>query len=93
MCPKEVLAVLIYLQLSNVPNNAHFTLEFVILLQVLTETDHCYCVLLNAHGGAAFPSEKEQHDCNSSNTSSLSTGSDSEKTKNTKVRIISFFHY
>lgn len=69
------------------------TLEFVILLQVLTETDHCYCVLLNAHGGAAFPSEKEQHDCNSSNTSSLSTGSDSEKAKNTKVKIISFFHF
>lgn len=25
---------------------------------VLTDTDHCYCVLLNAVGGAAFPSEK-----------------------------------
>ncbi|XP_039141175.1 uncharacterized protein KIAA0930 homolog isoform X1 [Dioscorea cayenensis subsp. rotundata] len=24
---------------------------------VLTETDHCYCVLLNAHGGAALPAE------------------------------------
>lgn len=24
---------------------------------VLTETDHCYCVLLNAHGGAALPTE------------------------------------
>ncbi|KAK1432322.1 hypothetical protein QVD17_09217 [Tagetes erecta] len=24
---------------------------------VLTDTDHCYCVLLNAVGGAAFPSE------------------------------------
>ncbi|PKA66502.1 hypothetical protein AXF42_Ash003156 [Apostasia shenzhenica] len=22
---------------------------------VLSETDHCYCVLLNAHGGAAYP--------------------------------------
>ncbi|XP_068657267.1 uncharacterized protein [Aristolochia californica] len=26
---------------------------------VLTEQDHCYCVLLNAHGGAAFPSDNE----------------------------------
>lgn len=57
----------------------------------MTETDHCYCVLLNAHGGAAFPSEKEQHDCNSSNTSSLSTGSDSEKAKNTKLTLFSGF--
>ncbi|KAG9440635.1 hypothetical protein H6P81_020800 [Aristolochia fimbriata] len=26
---------------------------------VLTDQDHCYCVLLNAHGGAAFPSDHE----------------------------------
>ncbi|KAK8625918.1 hypothetical protein V6N13_057073 [Hibiscus sabdariffa] len=26
---------------------------------VLTDTDHCYCVLLNALDGAAFPSEEE----------------------------------
>ncbi|KAK9946364.1 hypothetical protein M0R45_011832 [Rubus argutus] len=25
---------------------------------VLTETDHCYCVILNAHDGAAFPRAK-----------------------------------
>lgn len=25
---------------------------------VLTNADHCYCVVLNAVGGAAFPSEK-----------------------------------
>lgn len=24
---------------------------------VLSDTDHCYCVLLNAHGGAAFPED------------------------------------
>lgn len=29
------------------------------LLQVLTEADHCYCVLLNARGGAAFPTDEE----------------------------------
>nr|XP_043617390.1 uncharacterized protein KIAA0930 homolog isoform X2 [Erigeron canadensis] len=33
---------------------------------VLTETDHCYCVLLNAVGGAAFPSEKSTQDSSSS---------------------------
>lgn len=37
---------------------------------VLTETDHCYCVLLNAHDGAAFPTEKEEHEGNSSKISS-----------------------
>ncbi|XP_068655216.1 uncharacterized protein [Aristolochia californica] len=32
---------------------------------VLTEQDHCYCVLLNAHGGAAFPSDNELKKVNS----------------------------
>eukprot|EP01018_Ginkgo_biloba_P039993 Gb_20533 [translate_table: standard] len=36
---------------------------------VLTERDHCYCVLLNAHGGAAFPSEKIPQDCSTSTRS------------------------
>ncbi|XP_031376398.1 uncharacterized protein KIAA0930 homolog isoform X1 [Punica granatum] len=34
---------------------------------VLSSTDHCYCVLLNAHDGAAFPSVKELSDGSSSN--------------------------
>lgn len=55
--------------------------------QVLTETDHCYCVLLNAHGGAAFPSEKTSPDCSSSNTSSLKIETDFEKSDNTKVDV------
>ncbi|KAJ0453072.1 hypothetical protein HanRHA438_Chr15g0731141 [Helianthus annuus] len=29
---------------------------------VLTDTDHCFCVLLNAVGGAAFPSENRHQD-------------------------------
>ncbi|KAM7266343.1 hypothetical protein ACFE04_004240 [Oxalis oulophora] len=35
---------------------------------VLTEEDHCYCVLLNAHDGAAFPSEKQTSGGSSSNS-------------------------
>ncbi|KAK8977395.1 hypothetical protein V6N11_034441 [Hibiscus sabdariffa] len=37
---------------------------------VLTDTDHCYCVLLNALDGAAFPSEEGTND-NSSKSSLL----------------------
>ncbi|KAH0466838.1 hypothetical protein IEQ34_004076 [Dendrobium chrysotoxum] len=32
---------------------------------VLSESDHCYCVLLNAHGGAAFPEDSSVHETNS----------------------------
>ncbi|KAH9616167.1 hypothetical protein KSS87_011045 [Heliosperma pusillum] len=28
---------------------------------VLSDTDHCYCVVLNAHAGAAFPKENLSH--------------------------------
>ncbi|XP_050267083.1 uncharacterized protein LOC126710590 isoform X1 [Quercus robur] len=69
---------------------------------VLTEIDHCYCVLLNAHGGAAFPSEdahcgaassseKESQDSSSSDTSSLRVDTNSGKTKNTKLTLFSGF--
>ncbi|KAF3447467.1 hypothetical protein FNV43_RR12653 [Rhamnella rubrinervis] len=50
---------------------------------VLTETDHCYCVLLNAHGGAAFPSENELTDC--------SSDTNKAKTQNTKLTLFSGF--
>ncbi|XP_010548546.1 PREDICTED: uncharacterized protein KIAA0930 homolog isoform X2 [Tarenaya hassleriana] len=52
---------------------------------VLTEKDHCYCVLLNAHDGAAFPSEKGE-DANNANTDS-----DSSRMKNAKVTLFSGF--
>ncbi|KAK2991875.1 hypothetical protein RJ640_006030 [Escallonia rubra] len=52
---------------------------------VLTDTDHCYCVLLNAHGGAAFPSEKTSEDCLSNDNSSLKIVTDAEKTKKSKL--------
>ncbi|THG07764.1 hypothetical protein TEA_025629 [Camellia sinensis var. sinensis] len=55
---------------------------------VLTDTDHCYCVLLNADGGAAFPSEKPAQDCSSSDISSLRTDTGSEQTNKTKERQI-----
>ncbi|XP_043809332.1 uncharacterized protein KIAA0930 homolog isoform X2 [Manihot esculenta] len=58
---------------------------------VLTETDHCYCVLLNAHDGAAFPSEKESPDNSSSGNTPLNVDSNSGKTKNSKLTLFSGF--
>ncbi|KAK4348557.1 hypothetical protein RND71_031312 [Anisodus tanguticus] len=40
---------------------------------VLTDVDHCYCVLLNAHDGAAFPRERIQQDCCPTDTSRSDT--------------------
>ncbi|GAB2269581.1 hypothetical protein Dimus_004503 [Dionaea muscipula] len=57
---------------------------------VLSDTDHCYCVLLNAHEGAAFPIETLAHDSSSSNSSS-ETHSESGTKNNTKVTIFSGF--
>ncbi|PON65550.1 CW [Parasponia andersonii] len=58
---------------------------------VLTELDHCYCVLLNAQGGAAFPIEKERHDCSSSDSSSITMDTDTGNTKDTKITLFSGF--
>ncbi|KAL9275653.1 hypothetical protein AKJ16_DCAP21379 [Drosera capensis] len=59
---------------------------------VLTDTDHCYCVLLNAHAGAAFPSETlvSVYDPSAS-SSSPEAHDDSGKKKKTKVTIFSGF--
>ncbi|XP_021678784.2 uncharacterized protein LOC110663696 isoform X2 [Hevea brasiliensis] len=58
---------------------------------VLTETDHCYCVLLNAHDGAAFPSENESPDNTSSTNSPLEVDTNSGKMKNSKLTLFSGF--
>lgn len=59
---------------------------------VLTDTDHCYCVLLNAHAGAAFPSETLVSVCDpSASGSSPEAHDDSGKKKKTKVTIFSGF--
>ncbi|KDP41590.1 hypothetical protein JCGZ_15997 [Jatropha curcas] len=58
---------------------------------VLTEPDHCYCVLLNAHGGAAFPTEKGSPDTSSSSNSPLKTDTTFAKTKNSKLTLFSGF--
>ncbi|XP_039058513.1 uncharacterized protein LOC120202103 isoform X2 [Hibiscus syriacus] len=58
---------------------------------VLTDTDHCYCVLLNALDGAAFPSEKGTNDNSSSNKSPLRVDTNSVKTKNSKLTLFSGF--
>ncbi|KAK9756499.1 hypothetical protein RND81_01G102100 [Saponaria officinalis] len=51
---------------------------------VLSDTDHCYCVVLNAHAGAAFPDENIP-DNNAQKTENL------RKTNNSKVTIFSGF--
>lgn len=54
---------------------------------VLSETDHCFCVLLNAHGGAAFPAEHDNFDSHRSQR----TDSDSEISKKSKLTLFSGF--
>ncbi|KAK7352501.1 hypothetical protein VNO80_17923 [Phaseolus coccineus] len=58
---------------------------------VLTQKDHCYCVVLNAHDGAAFPTEKVSNDCSTSNSSSLEVHTRSAKKKDTKLTLFSGF--
>ncbi|KAF5185311.1 hypothetical protein FRX31_025102, partial [Thalictrum thalictroides] len=53
---------------------------------VMTETDQCYCVILNAHDGAAFPTDSEATTCNFSKTSD-SVDSDIRRLKTSKVCI------
>ncbi|KAK7410099.1 hypothetical protein VNO78_00622 [Psophocarpus tetragonolobus] len=57
---------------------------------VLTEKDHCFCVVLNAHDGAAFPSEKVSNDCSTSDSSSLEVRNSAKK-KDTKLTLFSGF--
>ncbi|KAK7283229.1 hypothetical protein RIF29_12619 [Crotalaria pallida] len=57
---------------------------------VLTEKDHCFCVVLNAHDGAAFPSDKASNDCSNSDNSTLKVEHSSKK-KDTKLTLFSGF--
>ncbi|KAG8494073.1 hypothetical protein CXB51_011584 [Gossypium anomalum] len=56
---------------------------------VLTDTDLCYCVLLNALDGAGFPSETDKNDSCSSNKLPLGVDTNSMRTKNCKVWVLS----
>ncbi|KAK2660100.1 hypothetical protein Ddye_006633 [Dipteronia dyeriana] len=58
---------------------------------VLSDTDHCYCVLLNAHDGAAFPSVKEPRESSSSSNSPLRVDTSSGNTRNSKLTLFSGF--
>lgn len=51
------------------------------LFQVLTDKDHCYCVLLNAVGGAAFPTEKPPPQDTNSPPKHNTDGPQTNKTK------------
>ncbi|KAL1546872.1 hypothetical protein AAHA92_23413 [Salvia divinorum] len=56
---------------------------------VLTDPDHCYCVLLNAHDGSAFPHERKTEETNSDVSSENVTSHG--KTKNSKITLFSGF--
>nr|GEV37705.1 hypothetical protein [Tanacetum cinerariifolium] len=58
---------------------------------VLTDTDHCYCVLLNAVGGAAFPCEKSSQDSSSSESLAPKHNVDAGQTNKTKLTLFSGF--
>ncbi|XP_050884859.1 uncharacterized protein LOC127087990 isoform X2 [Lathyrus oleraceus] len=58
---------------------------------VLTEKDHCYCVVLNAHDGVAFPSEKVSNDCSTSDNSSPEICTSTTTKKDTKLTLFSGF--
>lgn len=46
---------------------------------VLSDPEHCYCVILNAHDGAAFPEETESNNTSSNIQSGVNSGSNQEK--------------
>ncbi|CAL5411942.1 unnamed protein product [Camellia sinensis] len=99
--PVETAKNLLYLAIdSNIGDLA--VLEFIVgalvskgditTSTVLIDTDHCYCVILNADGRAAFPSEKTAQDCSSSDISSWKINIGSGKTEKTKdLSIIEWF--
>ncbi|KAM3392708.1 hypothetical protein ACQJBY_013718 [Aegilops geniculata] len=45
---------------------------------VLSDPEHCYCVILNAHDGAAFPEETESSNVGSNIQSAVNSGSSGE---------------
>ncbi|XP_031483775.1 uncharacterized protein LOC116253138 isoform X2 [Nymphaea colorata] len=57
---------------------------------ILTERDHCYCVLLNAHDGAAFPQDDKSDALNSSKAS-LKSDSMAGSTTSSKITLFSGF--
>ncbi|XP_071923399.1 uncharacterized protein [Coffea arabica] len=61
------------------------------IYKVLTDVDHCYCVILNANDGAAFPYENLQQDNSSRDNFSLKSGTTAVKTKSSKTTLFSGF--
>lgn len=53
----------------------------------MSERNHCYCVLLNAHGGPAFPTDEDLPECNSSRP--VNVHKDVEEAKPSKVYLFS----
>ncbi|GJN29449.1 hypothetical protein PR202_gb17675 [Eleusine coracana subsp. coracana] len=49
------------------------------IYKVLSDPEHCYCVVLNAHDGAAFPEESEANNSSSSTQSGVNSLSSQQK--------------
>ncbi|CAM8936010.1 unnamed protein product [Rhodiola kirilowii] len=70
------------------PSRVNFHLDSK---KVLTDTDHCYCVILNAHAGAAFPSDKITEESLSADVSGLAIDTGYGKTTKSKLTLFSGF--
>lgn len=57
---------------------------------VLTDADHCYCVVLNANDGAAFPCENSPQN-SPRDTSSVKIGTNAGEMKSSKITLFSGF--
>ncbi|GJN00725.1 hypothetical protein PR202_ga17926 [Eleusine coracana subsp. coracana] len=49
------------------------------IYKVLSDPEHCYCVILNAHDGAAFPEESEANNSSSSTQTGVNSLSSQQK--------------
>ncbi|KAG9157339.1 hypothetical protein Leryth_004986 [Lithospermum erythrorhizon] len=58
---------------------------------VLSDSDHCYCVLLNAHDGSAFPSNKAAQESGCTDGSSPKSDTAPAKIKGSKITLFSGF--
>ena len=59
----------------------------------MSDPEHCYCVILNAHDGAAFPEETESKNPGSNVQPGLNCGSAQEKPPKVPSLVIQNYVY
>ncbi|ONM00540.1 CW7 [Zea mays] len=69
------------------------TVFFFKFKQVLSDPEHCYCVILNAHDGAAFPEESECKNPVSNTQPGMSCGSAQEKPPKVPLFVTVYFSF